>query len=848
MTQISSTPPHPASSTQRMDDFLPRLQRQLVNTWQRTVLRGDILALLIVTGLLAMPVMALAEADFADGLILILPITFIGIVLSFLLSRSRFYEIVALVVYAGYGSVVILGVTLLSLPDNPGLRGGINEMLIRFDRWLTTVNAGGAGDDNLIFVVFLAILYWFLTLNTLWHIFRINRVWLAILPPGIVLITTIVNALPPNHLDWYLAGYLFFSLILIIHSHLVEQEYHWYLNQTRYPRQLRQTVLRIGAAMALVVMLFSWVAPVSQDNDNWEKVEEFLGSDPLEKLSDLWNRLFPNLEGQGVATADYYGGDRLDLSGPVQLGDDPVMEVKVSEDLGKQRLYWRSTIFDTYNNGSWTHQRDIRVHKESSGMAFNTGDYDSRRTLTQTYDLQIPATSLVYAAPQPQEIGVPVESELNCVDGQNSNCVNEGREADVATIRSRDILRAGDTYTVVSSVSVATADELRVVNNQYPAWVTDDYLQGGNDINPQLRQLTEQIFSQYGATTDYDKAKAIEHWLRNNVAYNELIPPPPSGRDPVMWFIFEQREGYCNYFATAMVLMLRSEGIPARMAAGFAQGEYNPDTQTYLVIERDAHTWVEIYFPEYGWVDFEPTPDEEQLERPGDQQFNDFPTFTPIPSPTPTQFPTNTPPPAELTATPSITPTQTQTPEGTPPNEITATPSPSPSPTITPSPTVTNTPTPDPQQQETPITDVAADDDNKDWLNWLLMILGILLAIIAFVTLTGFFMIWWVEYRGLGGLTPVQKAYARMGIYGRWLGADLNSLLTPDEQRRRLVEEVPDGHEPIGTITGLYTEERFAPPSPDKALKHRATDIAKQSWTKARLEFLREKIRRWRGR
>ena len=643
MAQISSTPPHPAS-THSVDDFLTRLQRQLLHTWQRTVLRGDLLALLIVTGLLAMPILALAAADFAEGLILILPITLMGIVLSFLLSRSRFYEIVALLVYASYGAVVIAGVTVLALPEKPGIRSGIAEIGQRFDNWLTTVNEGGAGDDNLIFVIFLAVLYWFLTLNTLWHIFRINRVWLAILPPGIVLITTIVNALTPNHLEWYLAGYLFFSLILIIHSHLVEQEYHWYMNQTRYPRQLRQTVLRIGAVMALIVTTFSWVAPVSQDNNNWEQFEEFLGSDPLEQLRDLWQRLFPNLEGQGLATADYYGGDRLDLSGPVQLGDDPVMQVNVSEDLAKQRLYWRSTIFDTYHNGSWTHQRDIRVHKESSGMVFNTGDYASRQTLSQTYDLEIPATSLIYAAPQPQEIRVPVEAEINCVDGQNSNCVNDDREVDVAVVRSRDILRAGDSYTVVSSVSVATAEELRDTNNQFPAWVTDDYLQGGNEIDPQLRQLTEQILAQYGATSNYDKAKAIEHWLRNNISYNELIPPPPSGRDPVTWFIFEQREGYCNYFATSMVLMLRSEGIPARMAAGFAQGEYDPTTQTYNVIERDAHTWVEVYFSGYGWIEFEPTPDEEQIERPGDQQFSNYPTFTPIPSPTPSPFPTNTPP------------------------------------------------------------------------------------------------------------------------------------------------------------------------------------------------------------
>ena len=127
--------------------------------------------------------------------------------------------------------------------------------------------------------------------------------------------------------------------------------------------------------------------------------------------------------------------------------------------------------------------------------------------------------------------------------------------------------------------------------------------------------------------------------------------------------------------------------------------------------------------------------------------------------------------------------------------------------------------------------------------------MGILLAIILGVWVeSGLFMVWWVEHRGLGGLTPIQKAYARMGIYGRWLGVDLNGLLTPDEQRRRLVRRSSGWAEnPLGTIAGLYTEERFAPPPLDKSTKQSATNMAKQSWTRARLEFIREKMRRWRG-
>src|SRR5260370_36233488 len=102
--------------------------------------------------------------------------------------------------------------------------------------------------------------------------------------------------------------------------------------------------------------------------------------------------------------------------------------------------------------------------------------------------------------------------------------------------------------------------------------------------------------------TPYDKSKAIESWLRGNVAYNEAMPNPPGNVDLIDWSLFTVKQGYCTYYASAMVIMLRSLHIPARMAAGFAQGTYDPATQSFVVRERDAHTWVEVYFPGAGWV------------------------------------------------------------------------------------------------------------------------------------------------------------------------------------------------------------------------------------------------------
>src|SRR5262249_57256243 len=156
-----------------------------------------------------------------------------------------------------------------------------------------------------------------------------------------------------------------------------------------------------------------------------------------------------------------------------------------------------------------------------------------------------------------------------------------------------------------------------------------------------------QIVTEAGAETPYDRAKAIETWLRNNIAYNESIPQPPTGHDPVDWVLFDYKQGYCNYYASAMIVMLRTLGIPARMAAGFAQGTWDASQQVYTVQERDAHTWVEVFFPQYGWIEFEPTAAQAPLNRqddvPAGIQASATPAVTASPTPTPTVTATSTP-------------------------------------------------------------------------------------------------------------------------------------------------------------------------------------------------------------
>ncbi len=146
--------------------------------------------------------------------------------------------------------------------------------------------------------------------------------------------------------------------------------------------------------------------------------------------------------------------------------------------------------------------------------------------------------------------------------------------------------------------------ELRRASGVYPKPVLDVYLQLPS-IDPRFKRLAEDVTS--SSKNEYDKAANIERYLKTRYAYTLDLTGAPQA-DPLANFLFVRRAGHCEYFAAAMTVMLRSIGIPSRYVGGFLPGEFNDVGGDYIVRESDAHTWVEVYFPSYGWITFDPTP------------------------------------------------------------------------------------------------------------------------------------------------------------------------------------------------------------------------------------------------
>jgi transglutaminase-like putative cysteine protease len=187
---------------------------------------------------------------------------------------------------------------------------------------------------------------------------------------------------------------------------------------------------------------------------------------------------------------------------------------------------------------------------------------------------------------------------------------DEGK--DIIAWHAFPALRGGETYQLDAILSNPNQEQLEQAGTDYPSWVAEKYLQLPNEFSPRIQELAREITRD--AVTPYEKTVLVTNYLRDNIAYAETISEAPRNRDALEWILFDYKQAYCLYYASAEVLMLRSLGVPARMAAGFAQGER--DGNTYTVRRFNAHAWPEVYFPGIGWVEFEPTAGQAPLNRP----------------------------------------------------------------------------------------------------------------------------------------------------------------------------------------------------------------------------------------
>lgn len=259
----------------------------------------------------------------------------------------------------------------------------------------------------------------------------------------------------------------------------------------------------------------------------------------------------------------------------------------------RQMLRWRGVTLDQYDGQSWFQTGPEASPIRSIGESFRVDDKPWSRAYTeQRFFLEPLNIRTVFVAPRPIMVtGLP---EL-------SRDLGDGLWTEPHRYNKID-------YAVYSDTSVPSDEELAVDNSRnFGRNIKERYLQLPPDHDKRISQLAVDITQ--GATTQIEIVRRIERHLRDQYTYSLNLRQVTDG-DPVADFLFNTRAGHCEYFASAMVLMLRARQIqiPARIVNGFQTGEYNSTADVYTVRQSDAHSWVEVYFPKSGWVAFDPTP------------------------------------------------------------------------------------------------------------------------------------------------------------------------------------------------------------------------------------------------
>jgi transglutaminase-like putative cysteine protease len=416
-----------------------------------------------------------------------------------------------------------------------------------------------------------------------------------LIPSGIAMFFNLYWA--PTRLNPYFALYLFCALLLVVRRHVRVREWRWQARGIGYKPDIGYHFLRAGAIFSLLVLLAVWSLPIAGVNARlvavWERFR-----DPWQGLGSHWNRLYAALNYYPTQPAGFSPSNRsLELGGPLQLSDDPLVDIW-AENCG----YWRAEVYDTYTGRNWVNT-DRYLTSLRAGAPLSRSGYKLRREVKQTVRLLRGGTNLIYVSSQPLRVSLPLWVVLGSSSIEN-----------VLTLYSLSDLETDQTYTVVSSVSQADVDSLRGAGNEYPAWVADRYLQLPATLPRRVRILAQNLTRRYDNA--YDQIEALERYLRR-IPYNDGIEAPPEGQDSVDYFLFEARQGYCSYYASALVVMARALGIAARPVSGYKCERYRAETGAYRVLESDAHAWAEVYFPNYGWIEIEPTPSEPLLKRPG---------------------------------------------------------------------------------------------------------------------------------------------------------------------------------------------------------------------------------------
>lgn len=502
----------------------------------------------------------------------------------------------------------------------------IVAFILQIISWAQSGGSGQPDIDNRIFLFLLSILTWGVTFYMAWALYRGVNPLAAIMPHGATLISLVVLG---GQGSKFVVVFLVCAFLLVMRLHIMALERRWNRSNVDYPSSVSVELFATGAVFIVLVAALSVLLPAAPQNLLAVKFWAFFNG-PWSTLEANVGEAFTGVRHKvgGNAGSDLFLGGSLSTS-----ANTTVMYVTTDEppppDLPEEQLqamgysepvhYFRGVAFTQYDGRGWGNDGKVKGRSHYGLPIAPDGEpiVDGAREVPQerTED-RLPNQPINPSPPGADKIVQQVEkvesrSAIMYAYDVPTQLDQPYTVHELGGAQTRiDLKGSSKKYQVVSEVLSPTAPQLRAAGTTYPDWI-GPYLQLPS-IPSRVADLAKQWTAQ--AATPYDKVHAIEENLRK-IPYSTDIPPP-GGHDAVDYFLFDAKQGYCEYYASAEVVMARSVGVPARVVSGYATTTYNRTKGAYEVDEADAHTWVQVYFPNIGWVDFEPTPINPEINRP----------------------------------------------------------------------------------------------------------------------------------------------------------------------------------------------------------------------------------------
>jgi transglutaminase-like putative cysteine protease len=547
--------------------------------------------------------------------------------LGWVLATARFSRIAYLL-----ASLPVLVICLGLMTPSPLTSGG---SLSAIRKWALDL----PNQTNLLLLMGLLLMFVTTGLWTSWWVFSRRNGLVALLPTGTILAVEIINDTSPG-LAVLTLIWLASAASLLLRLNFVALKESWRTRRLPHAADTGWTFGEVGieATLAILAIAFLLIPPLSSTDISGSLIPGLVRADTFHP--------FGLGSGSQPGTVGSIGYSELVRPGS-QLKAKSQTVMVVTGDAPTYSPYWRGIALGGWDGIAWyeiPNTREVPVRQQplvAAGATIPRDDLppDPQRVQTlhdtfrvavsmdQTLAAVFSAGELVSVRNQPTSIrgiltsvaapsGGPIPSLIN-VPGDSSATANFDT---IDHIRFARRLPAPYSYSVIEAVPNVDVADLQAAGTNYPDWLRpyislyygDRTAQGystGRDAD--IGALARSIVSAAGATTPYDQAKAIESWfiVKGRFTYTLTPPPAPVGVRPLDNFLFNSKKGFCQDFSTAMNVMLRTLGIPSRQMSGFGLGVLDEKTRQWTVNSLDAHSWVQVYFPGYGWIPFEPTPD-----------------------------------------------------------------------------------------------------------------------------------------------------------------------------------------------------------------------------------------------